>query len=138
MHAQAVLANLTDAEILRHAQVDFDPLTGTALEAELMRRFEQRMAANDVLAPLKSSIDDLGLDLTTSKDVTAVRDAVRFSADRDFNVAGVQQFLDTLSDFDIDDPAALRKQLDRIAKFDQVMQDLTEPLATLQTLATPE
>jgi uncharacterized protein YjgD (DUF1641 family) len=150
MHAQAVLATLTNAEILRHAQVDFDPLTGTALEAELLQRFQKHA---DV-------IDQLGLDVDDEDDVRQAKAAVELLSEEgspepetarallaalkqhdieDPAALKVQlQLLEALAEFDIDTPDALRKQLDRIAKFDQVMQDLAEPFATLQTLVTTE
>ena len=34
-----VLASLTNEELLRHAHASFDPLTGTGLEQELLKRF---------------------------------------------------------------------------------------------------
>jgi hypothetical protein len=100
------LRTLTDDELLRHAHNEFDPLTGTALEAELLRRFEEQGGkASAYEAPPVEDTDDMA---------------------------------EVLYDFGIDDPATLRKQLERIRKFDQAMQDLAEPLNTLQSLATTE
>lgn len=126
MHAKAVLATLTNAEILRHAQVDFDPLTGTALEAELLQRFQKHA----------DFIDQLGPEPETAR---ALLSALKqHDLEDPAQLKAQLQLLDVLTDFDIDDPAVLRKQLERIAKFDQAMQDLAEPLAALQTLAITE
>ena len=57
------LQTLTHNELLRHAHVQFDPLTGTELEAELLRRFEvlvdEEVAAQPLLDLLREfDIDD--------------------------------------------------------------------------------
>lgn len=125
------LRTLTDDELLRHAEVDFDPLTGTELEAELMRRFEDNAAIPAENEPLLKVLEDHGIE-----EPAALIKALK--ALGDMPVERVGSLLDVLLEFDIDDPVLLKKQLDRIAKFDEVMNDLAQPLATLQTLVLTE
>ena len=89
------LQTLTHNELLRHAHVQFDPLTGTELEAELLRRFE----------------------VLVDEEVAA------------------QPLLDLLREFDIDDPATLKKLLQRNAQLHDVLDSLAQPMADLQALA---
>lgn len=89
------LQTLTHNELLRHAHVQFDPLTGTELEAELLRRFE----------------------VLVDEEVAA------------------QPLLDLLREFDIDDPATLKKLLQHNAQLHDVLDSLAQPMADLQALA---
>lgn len=150
-----ILSNLSDEELLRHAYAGRDPLTGTALEAELLKRFEECFDARAMLAPLTKELEDFDLDNTrhVEKAAAALHFGAEFDADTyrpllaalaDEDVHSLDDLkpllalLAVLTEFDLDDPAALRKQLSRLAKFDQAMQDLAEPLTHLQALATTE
>lgn len=126
------LRTLTDDELLRHAQIDFDPLTSTELEAELMRRFEDNSAITAENEPLLKLLEDRGI--CSESQLEQLFSQAKVVDD----TPGAEALLDVLLEFDIDDPAALKKQLDRMAKFDEVMNDLAQPLATLQTLAPTE
>lgn len=124
------LARLTDEELLRHAQVDFDPITGTALEAELLRRFEERLDEFERSATLVKLCDNQGID---------DRDALQVLVDKvaalDERVDGLA-LLDVLLDFDIDDPEVLRKALQRDRSLTSALDDLRQPLDALLSLTT--
>lgn len=132
---------LTDSELARHADLAQDPLTTTDLERELLRRFSAQTDAAAELVLITDVLDEFNIDHTATADIEQLRDALQFQFDRGDqknSLANVRALLDTLADFDIDSPEALRKQLDRLSKFDQVMQDLADPITTLQTLVTTE
>lgn len=125
------LRTLDDAELLRHAQIDFDPITGTELEAELLRRFEENAAVTADNEPLLKVCEEHGFDSAVALDK-----ALKALGDVPAETAGA--LLETCSEFDIDDPATLKKALERNAKFEDLMNDLAEPLASLQALITTE
>lgn len=130
------LQQLTDSELARHADLATDPLTTTDLERELLRRFEGLVDTGAEYSVLIELLDEFNIDHTATADIEQIRAALQFQYERD--LSGARALLDTLADFDIDSPEALRKQLDRLSKFDQVMQDLADPITTLQTLVTTE
>jgi len=112
------LQTLTDDELLRHAHNQLDPITGTELEAELVRRFEVLVDEEVAAQPLLDALDENGI--TKAEALLAVIDK---AAALDERVNGIA-LLDLLCEFDIDDPAVLRNDLIRLAKFDQTADDL--------------
>jgi hypothetical protein len=132
---------LTDSELARHADLAMDPLTTTDLERELLRRFSEQTDAAAEFAGVAEVLDDFNIDHDTTAGIESVRSALQFQLDHgglNSDLTNARALLDVLADFDIDTPEALRKQLDRLSKFDQVMQDLADPITTLQTLVTTE
>jgi hypothetical protein len=122
------MRHLTDDELLRQAYVQLDPITSTELERELLRRFQEGIAQYE---PVAEQLDDF--DFSNTKDID------RFKALMGIDLQTYQHgqtLLDVLLDADIDDPAVLKQRLARLDKFDALMDDLVQPLATLQTLAT--
>lgn len=127
------LNHLTDAELLRIAYAQLDPITSTDLERELLNRMGQLLDAADGYAPVADHLDEF--DFTKTKDVERCKALLEIDLDayrRD------QALLDTLAEYDIDDPALLERSLSRLIKLDDLMHDLAQPLATLQTFTTTE
>lgn len=143
------LRTLDDAELLRHAQIDFDPLTGTELEAELLQRFEDYSAE---AAPLLAVLTDTGYE--DADDLKGVLEAIG-----DWEAQDLKALLGALNDadyedlddikaaiamrdlaaaFDIDDPETLKKVLERDKALSDLGNDLAAPLASLQKLITQE
>jgi hypothetical protein len=114
------LRTLTDDELLRHASNQLDPLTGTELEAELVRRFEAKDEEIAYFAEIEDELDEF--DLTDDESTEACKAALQFGIDND--IKAVKKLLDVLTEYDIDDPAVLRNDLIRLAKFDQTADDL--------------
>lgn len=129
---------LTDSELACHADLAMDPLTTTDLERELLRRFEAQVDLGLQFSGITEVTEDFNIDHTTTSGIEQVRAALQFQADHDGALDNIRALLNVLVSFDIDTPEALRKQLDRLSKFDQVMQDLADPITTLQTLVTTE
>ena len=123
-------AHLTDEELLKRVWLERNPLTTTDLENQLAERFQAYIDEVAGYAGVIAVLDDLEY----SYDAKSVGVAMKLS--EDFPKA--RELLDVLTDFDIDEAKPLRDQLDRLKKFDQVMEDLLEPLQTLTTLATTE
>lgn len=91
----AHLRTLTDDELLRLARAEFDPLTSTDLEAELLRRFEECCAANAEVEPLLKVLDDHDIDAPA-----ALEKALEFNAkfkellpELETSIAGLQDLI---------------------------------------------
>ena len=135
------LRTLTNAELLRIADHQFNAISGTDLELELIRRLQ---AADDAFASHEPLIDVLAeLDI---EDPAVLRK--NLEALGDMPAEQVTALLDALADFDIDQADTLRKRLERADtlrkrleradEFDQAMEDPAEFIASLQTLTTTE
>lgn len=129
------LSTLANGELVRHAYITIDPLTSSQLEQELLRRFEEQSIAIGYFEPIADHLAVFDLDKT--KDVEACNAIFAFAEEHPVVPAGA--LLDVLTEFDIDDPAALKKALERNAKFETLLNDLADPIASLHSLiTTPE
>lgn len=126
------LGRLTDEELLRHAHVTLDGLTSTALEVELLLRLERHVAAAAEQEAYRALLDKNDIDSVA--DLKAQLDTAEAL---DEHIDGLA-LLGVLRDFDIDDPAALTTILKRDAALGNVLDDLAQPLASLQALITTE
>jgi hypothetical protein len=70
----ALLSSLTDDELLRHAHAQFDPITGTDLEQELLKRFAALVDELDGLDPITSAMAEVNLEAPDLKEIFAVLD----------------------------------------------------------------
>lgn len=143
------LRTLRDDELLRRAYSEFNPLTSTELEAELLRRYEDHAAEG---APLLAVLTETGYE--DVDDLKAVLEAIG-----DWNGPDLKALLGALNDadyedlddikaaiamrdlaatFDIDDLEILRKVLERDKALSDLGNDLAAPLASLQKLITQE
>lgn len=122
---------LTDRELLQHAWIQRDALTTTALEERLQERFTEVLDESEANAELLHVLNDYAVD--TTENLTGLLDKAR-ALDERVNGIGL---LDVLLEFDIDDPATLKKVLQRDAQLRDVLDSLAQPLANLQALATP-
>lgn len=125
----AHLRTLDDNELLRLAHTEFDALTSTDLEAELLRRFEEYGVTSAENEPLLKVLEDHGIDSSIALEKT-------LGALKERDAESVSALLDVLGDFDIDEPAALKKALERNAKFEDLLNDLADPIASLHSLIT--
>lgn len=116
-----LLTALTDEEFLRHAQAQHDPLLVSAIETELLRRF--------------AGLIDKSADAETAAEVLAEYDVDIFKQGGIEDLRKVFAFQDAALSQDLDTPEALKKELERIRRFDSLMNDLTQPLKTLAELA---
>lgn len=119
------LRTLSNDELLRIAHAEISDLTSTPLELELLRRLQ---VLADEAEPLRSQADNFGV-----IDVGDLAARLQFHADR----KDAAPLLDVLADAEYHDAQILRRDLDRIAKFDAVMNDLAQPLTALQQLTEP-
>lgn len=145
-----LLTALTDEEFLRHAQAQHDTLLASAIETELLRRFASLIDRAEVGDELADVCDDHGLDASRA-DLEARLEQPGEWADK--KVGELTDLLDELEikdhdtlrrvdavfnvamEHDLDTPEALTKELERIRRFDSLMNDLTQPLKDLAELA---
>lgn len=125
------LPSLNDRELAHHADVTFDALTATDLQIELTKRFTALLDENEANASLIDVLDDNGID--AADELRKVFDKVDALDEERVNGLAL---LDVLLEFDIDDPAVLKKLLQRDAQLTDVLDSLAQPLADLQALAT--
>lgn len=125
------LPSLTDAELAHHADVTFDALTATDLQTELAKRFSEKTAELEASREVLDLLDEHDIE-----DADALRAVIDKAAALDERAQGIA-LLDVLREFDIDSPDELKKILDRDAKVADVMNELAQPLASLQALVTP-
>lgn len=119
------LSTLTDAELVRFAHTEANSLTSTPLELELLKRLETLSAASERGQPLTSVLEEFNIEESSD-----LEKRLQFYVDHESD----GPLLDVLLEYDFDETTALRRALDRIAKFDAVMNDLAKPLSDLQQL----
>src|SRR5574343_81341 len=117
----------TDAEFLRWAEAEHDALVASTVETELLRRFASLLDRAEVGDELADVCGDHGLDASRA-DLSARLEQPGEWADKK-----VGELTDLLHD--LDTPEALTKKLERIRRFDSLMNDLTQPLKDLAELA---
>ena len=66
------LSALTDTELLRHARAQFDPLTSTEIEAELIKRLEDLLPGVEACSRVLQALDDAGVDVDDNEDLQRV------------------------------------------------------------------
>ena len=86
--------NLTHRELLSHAHISHDPLTGTELEAELLSRLELTVDELDELDPISRAIHQSEFDVTEVAELFAVLE--EFSAS---DLKSLRQKLKRADDF---------------------------------------
>jgi hypothetical protein len=129
------LPALTDRELAHHADLEFDPLTATDLQVELARRFTALLDRIEPFDTLADKLHDLDIDTDSATDVARVERLV--AADNEFSGWPLRELLELLQRFDVETVDALEQILNRDAKVADAMNDLAEPLASLQALVTP-
>jgi len=115
------LAILSDRELVRHADLAFDPLTSTDLERELVRRLEANHGARDEIDQTNSAWSD----------VTEACESAGLERDQ------LPKLLLVLSEHDIANADDLREALERDRDFQEVAEELAEPFARLAALINP-
>lgn len=145
-----LLTALTDEEFLRHAQALHDPLGASLIEIELLRRFASLLDRAEVGDDLTDVCHDHGLDASRAdlearleqpgewadKKVHVLTDLLEKLEIEDHDtLRRVNAVFDVAMEHDLDTPEALKTELERMRRFDSLMNDLTQPLKTLAELA---
>lgn len=136
-----ILSTLTDAELLRVAH-QHDPLVTTAMQDELLARFERLTAEHDSelyerIADCGYSANELGdiLDVLQASSITPSTLGALCSA----LIGGCHnsvELLEALLAHDVDTPESLKAQLELADKFRAVLVDGEDVFARLSTLST--
>lgn len=71
-----ILSSLTDTELLRHARAQFDPLTSTEIEAELIKRMEVLLPDVEANGRVLQALDDAGFDVDDEEDLQRLVDVM--------------------------------------------------------------
>lgn len=116
------LSALTDEELVRVAHAEFDSLTSTPLELELLRRFEQRFEVAELLEAI-DEYDFTPAEITTFGE-TLIAGDVKVSC----------ALLDALLKEDIDSVARLQAALTIFRKFQSLAEDAGDIFSRLSTL----
>lgn len=101
---------MTDQHLLSRAHAQLDPLTSTALEGELLARFEALLIEHEATEALRGALDETGFD-----DATAAA------------------LLTAMADAGIDTPAALQARQRRLEALDALLNDHGDALADFIT-----
>ena len=131
-----ILSSLTDTELLRHARAQFDPLTSTEIEAELIKRMEDMTLFSETARETLAGLDDIGLDLNTTRDLELITRLVNLH--NEFENWDIRGLLEALSTQGLDNVEALNAVLERDASLQGLLDDLADPIAKLNRLANPE
>lgn len=107
------LRNLTDEELLRHAEAQFDPLTGTELDGELRRRTATLLDEADQLVPVRKWLDD-----------------------RDMQPAELMDLLHLMNEFHADTAKTLRAKLEHADRWYDIAEEAGDLFQRLQDLTT--
>jgi hypothetical protein len=113
---------------------EFDIDTLNTRDLERLRDALQLAADFPEGRALLEVLEEFDIDTLDTRDLERLRDALQLAADFPEGRA----LLEVLQAQDIDDFEVLAKKLERLTQFDQVMEDLTDPLTTLQSLVTTE
>lgn len=144
-----LLTALTDGEFLRHAEAQHDTLTASAIETEILRRFARLYQEHDAGSALRNVLEQHDItepaalaarleqpDEWAGKPIGELHDLLDELEIKDHGaLRNIDAVFTVAIEFDLDTPDALRTQLARIQKFDDLMNDLAAPLKTLTELA---
>lgn len=125
------LRALSDTELLSHAQYQIDDLTSTALEIELLERFEAQIDEAAENAPLLKVLDDYGVEETDELEK-------KLGFFKEFDALDCRALLEAIVDAGIDTAESLKARLAHADEFDAIANDAGDLFARLNTLATKE
>ena len=129
------LNTLTNEELLRHAYAQQDALTSTEVEVELLKRFGALIDEHDAGEEQRRWLEKVDFDPSDSTqraDVETAPDLVR-----EFPHWDISGLLGLLSEYDLDNPGALRQVLERDHAMQSLLDDIADPIARLHSLANP-
>lgn len=113
--------HLSDAEFVRRAHLEIDPLVTTDLERELLARFERHLDAAEIVSLLAE------VDIESPDELRPVVDVQKA-----YGHLAVGELLQVLCDHDIHEPSVLRRELRRAERVTTLVGDIAGPLTQLQ------
>jgi hypothetical protein len=126
----------TDEELIRHADMAFNPMVTTDLEIELLARLENSLSEGRIQAGmLDVLVDEFDLDTALTEDIEQVRKALQFAADYDLDT--VRTLMDAALAHDIDTAAALKPRLELADQIEDARNDCAGALETLTKIFNP-
>lgn len=144
-----LLSALTDAEFLRHAQAEHDPLIASAMETELLRRFADLLTRTEaeecLLSVLREHEISESAELANRLDqpdqwdlkpiATLTEKLAELGIQNLHALEMASRLADVAMEHDIGDPQVLQKLLERQRRFEALLCDLTDPVNTITQLA---
>jgi predicted hydrolase (HD superfamily) len=127
-----LLNSLDDEELLRHFHAEHDPLTSTPITDELAKRFEKLLDENEANERVLGALDDIGIDLTVTGDISLVKNGVEVF--REF--ANPRPVLEALSAHDIHTVDQITKLIEFSDKFRALASDAGDVFTKLNELIT--
>lgn len=119
------LSCMSDDQLAQHLHVALDPLTSTAAEAELLKRFEELL---DERSPeIDSALDEYNFD---AGGIKTLGDALIVDAS---NSAAL---LSILNENDLNDPDSLKAELELAEQFRALVEDAGDVFTRLSDLST--
>lgn len=129
------LNTLTNEELLRHAYAQQDALTSTEVEVELLKRFGALIDAHDADQEQRQWLEKVDFDPASAQQRAEVEKVLDLT--REFEHWDISGLLGLLSEYDLDNPDALRKVLERDHDMQSLLDDIADPIARLHGLANP-
>ena len=114
---------MDDGHLLASARAEIDPLTSTALELELLDRFERMFEHKQLI------------DLVEEHEINDDEvDALGKALSAGVGIAELTAIFDVLEEFNATDKAALRQKLERADKFYGIASDTGDVISRLNDL----
>ena len=129
-----ILSRLTDEELLREA-ANADPLTTSDLQTELAKRLGALVDAQGETAEQLQWLEKIDFDPADARQREKVTNLLKLV--REFPHWDISGLLGLLSEYDLDNPEALAKVLERDHDLQSLLDDIADPIAKLHGLANP-
>lgn len=126
--------HFTDEDLLNAIYIQ-DRMVTSELELELASRFESQAEEHALSAGMKEVLDDFGIEVHSTDGIEEVRKALQFAKDHDLVAA--RELMALALEFDIDTADALKPELARIEKIDDLTNDVAEAVALLHAFFNP-
>ena len=118
-----LMKSMDDGHLLASARAEIDPLTSTALELELLDRFERMFEHKQII------------DLVEEHEINDDEvDALGKALSAGVGIAELTAIVDVLEEFNATDKAALRQKLERADKFYGIASDTGDVISRLNDL----
>lgn len=118
-----LMASMDDEHLLAAARAELDPLTCTALELDLLERFERLLEHKQVI------------DLVEEHEInTDELDALGQALGAGVGIGELTAIVGVLEEFNATDKATLRQKLERADKFYDIANDTGDVIARLNDL----
>lgn len=121
-----LMSSMDDSHLLAAIDAEFDPLTRTPLEDELIKRLQVLLTESAENKPIGEIVEEYELDTEELKTLIESHPS---------SLTGMAQLLQVLCDDDISTPDQLRAKLERSDQFFDIAADAGDAFSRLADLA---